>query len=63
MYMWSINLGQKRQEHTMGKTVLSINGAGKTGELCEKNKTGQHTKDLNIRPETIELQETRKHRQ
>ena len=32
--LWSINLLQKRQEYTVGeKTVSSINGARKTGQL------------------------------
>ena len=36
----SINLQQMRQEHTMGKrkTVLSINGDGKRGQLPERMK-------------------------
>ena len=32
-YSWPINLRQRRQEYTMGKTVSSISGAGKTGQL------------------------------
>ena len=37
MHMWPINLQLKSQEYTMEKwTVLSINGAGKTGEPKKK---------------------------
>ena len=33
MYIWSINLGQKRQEYTMGQRVSSVNHAEKTEQL------------------------------
>ena len=36
---WSINLPQRMQKYTMGKTVSLIKGAGKTGQLHEKNQT------------------------
>ena len=40
MLIQSVKLQQKRQEYTMGeKTVSSINGVGKTGQL--------HTKEWN----------------
>ena len=35
-HLWSINLGQRRQEYTMNKTVSSISNAGKTGQLHVK---------------------------
>ena len=35
-HLWPINLRQSRQEHTMEKTVSSTRGAGKTGQLHEK---------------------------
>ena len=35
MSLWSINIQQKRQEHTM-KSVSSINGVGKTGLVHAK---------------------------
>ena len=39
MSLWSINIQQKRQEHTM-KSVSSINGVGKTGLVhAKKNWT------------------------
>ena len=38
MHLWSINPQQKRQEYTMEKkTVFSISGAGKTGQLHVKD--------------------------
>ena len=45
MYIWSINLFQRRQEYTMGKKkkkkkkkVYSMNGVGKTGKLHVKEQ-------------------------
>ena len=38
MHLWSINLQQRRQDYTMEKSVSSINGAGKTGQLHVKKK-------------------------
>ena len=35
-HSWSVNVWQRRQEYTMGKTVSSISGAGKTGQLHVK---------------------------
>ena len=35
-HIWSTNLFQRRQEYTMEKTVSSISGAGKTGQLQVK---------------------------
>ena len=37
MHLWSINLQQRKQEYG-GKTVSSITGAWKTGQLHVKNK-------------------------
>ena len=34
-HLWSVNLGQRRQEDTM-KTVSSISNAGETGQLHVK---------------------------
>ena len=33
IYVWSINLRQRRQEYTLEKKVTSISGAGKTEQL------------------------------
>ena len=33
MYLWIINLGQRRQEYTVGKRVSSEGGVGKFGQL------------------------------
>ena len=35
-HTWSINLQQRSQEYTMGKTVSSIYDTGKTGQLHAK---------------------------
>ena len=35
MHHWPINLQQQRQEYTMEKTVSSISGVWKTGQLEE----------------------------
>ena len=35
-HIWSPNLQQRRQEHTVEKTASSISGAGKTGQLYVK---------------------------
>ena len=37
MHLWSINLQQKRQAYYSGeKTISSLSGAGKTGQLNVK---------------------------
>ena len=37
MPVWSINIQERRQEHTMGvNTVYSINGVGKIGQIHAK---------------------------
>ena len=72
-HLWSINLWQKRQEYTTEeKTVSSISGARKTGELHWKEWKqniyhmqkihSKWTKDLNVRLDSIKTLRG-KHRQ
>ena len=35
-HLWSTNIGQRRQAHTMEKKASSVSGAGKTGQLRVK---------------------------
>ena len=35
-YLWSINLKERRQEHTMETRLCSLSGTGKTGQLHVK---------------------------
>ena len=36
VHLWSVNLQQRGQEYTMEKTVSSISGVGKTGQIHVK---------------------------
>ena len=68
-HLWSINLQQSKQEYTMEKTVSSTRGAGKTGQLHEKewNRTFSFChihknklkwiKNLNVKSDTKFLEE------
>ena len=69
MHLWSTNLWQRSQGHTMDKRpVSSISGAGKTGQLHVKDKIRTFPNTihknklkmdwtLNVRPDTIKLLE------
>ena len=47
MQLWSIDLRQRKQEYTIDKTVSSISGAGKTGQLHVKHN------EIRMFPHTI----------
>ena len=66
MHPWSPNLWQRRQEYTIKKTISSINGAEKSGQLHIKEWNEYYIasytkinskciKDLDARPFTIKL--------
>ena len=68
MHLWSHNLCQRREEYTTEKTVSSISGAGKIGQLHVKQKLEPYLtpytkinsswiENLNLRPNTIQISE------